>query len=52
MSELLENQERTQARIEQIEAQLLAKPGWLRQQAVALVAVVLSGAALASMFAS
>ncbi|ODB38135.1 hypothetical protein A9L43_20945 [Pseudomonas mosselii] len=52
MSELLENQQRSQARIEQLEAQLLVKTGWLRQQAVALVAVVLSGAALALMFAS
>lgn len=51
MGELLENQQQTQARIEQLEAQLLAKPGWLRQQALALVAVVFSGAALASMFA-
>ena len=51
MTELLENQQQTQARIEQLEAKLLAKPGWLRQQAVALVAVVLSGTALASIFA-
>ncbi|AGL84184.1 hypothetical protein [Pseudomonas protegens] len=51
MGELLENQQQTQARIEQLEAQLLTKPGWLRQQAVALVAVVFSGAALASMLA-
>ncbi|WP_438284185.1 hypothetical protein [Pseudomonas alabamensis] len=51
MGELMENQQQTQARIEQLEEQLLAKPGWLRQQAVALVAVVFSGAALASMFA-
>ena len=50
--ELLENQQQFQARIEQLEAQLLAKPGWLRQQAVAIVALVLSGVALASMFAS
>jgi hypothetical protein len=52
LGELLENQQRTQARIEQLEAQLLVKPSWLRQQAVALVAVGLAGAALASMFAS
>lgn len=51
MDELLKNQQQTHARIEQLEAQLLAKPGWLRQQAVALVAVVFSSAALASMFA-
>lgn len=52
MGELLENQQRSQARIEQLEAQLVGNTGWLRQQAVALVAVVLSGAALALMFAS
>ncbi|UZE16077.1 hypothetical protein LOY70_19505 [Pseudomonas sp. B21-054] len=52
LGELLENQQRTQARIEQLEAQLLVRPSWLRQQAVALVAVGLAGAALASMFAS
>jgi len=52
LGELLENQQRTQARTEQLEAQLLVKPSWLRQQAVALVAVVLAGAALALMFAS
>ncbi|QEI06643.1 hypothetical protein FXN63_12965 [Pigmentiphaga aceris] len=51
MGELLKNQEQTLAQIKQLEAQLLDKPGWLRQQAVALVAVVLSGVALASMFA-
>ncbi|WP_454865889.1 hypothetical protein [Pseudomonas umsongensis] len=50
VGELLENRQQTQTRIEQLEAQLLAKPGWLRQQAVALVAVVFSGAALASRF--
>lgn len=50
VGELLENRQQTQTRIEQLEAQLLAKPGWLRQQAVALVAVVFSGTALASRF--
>lgn len=52
VGDLLEKHLQTQARIEQLEAQLVAKPGWLRQQAVALSAVVLSGAALASMFVS
>ena len=51
MGELLENKQQTQVRIERLEAQLLAKQSWLRQQAMALVAVALSGAALASMFA-
>lgn len=52
MGKLLENQQQIQARIEQLEAQLLAEPGGLRQQAVALLAEVLSDAALASMFVS
>jgi chaperonin cofactor prefoldin len=51
LGSLHENQQRTQARIEQMEAQLLAKSSWLREQAVALVAIVLAGAALASIFA-
>lgn len=50
MGKLLGNQQQFHARIEQLEAQFLAEPGWLRQQAVALLAVVLSGAALASTF--
>lgn len=52
LGELLENQQQTQARIEQLEAQLLTKPSWLRQQAVAIVAIVLSGATLVSLFVS
>lgn len=52
MGELLENQQQTQARVEQLEAQLLTKPSWLRQQAVALVAIVISGATLVSIFVS
>lgn len=52
IDELLENRKQTQIRIEQLEAQVLAKPGWLKQQAVALVAVLLSCAALAPMLVS
>lgn len=47
MSRLLENQKLTQARIDRLETQLAIKPSWLRQQFLALSAVVLSGAALA-----
>ncbi|BFN27505.1 hypothetical protein PSCT_03075 [Pseudomonas sp. SCT] len=47
MCELLESQQQARSRIEQVEAQLLAKPSWVQQQAIALFAVVLSSATLA-----
>ncbi|WP_417585747.1 hypothetical protein [Pelagibacterium sp.] len=47
MFELIESQREGCSRIEQLEAQLSAKPSWAQQQAIAIAAVVLSCATFA-----
>lgn len=50
VGEWLESQQQARGRIEQLEAQMQAAPGWLQRHVVALIALVMSGTALALSF--